>query len=114
MPASTEGEIMTRPTGEVELSLIKKFKSCRLTTYRVVPTETCWSIDWGHYRSHVEAGRTIRGCNRSDGNAKREATEKRGNLCEILINPLRRQSFTFGKSPGHKKGHALRVLFMTA
>lgn len=41
------------------LNLIKSFESCRLTAYKAVPTETYWTIGWGHYGPDVYEGMTI-------------------------------------------------------
>jgi len=41
------------------LALIKSFEGCRLTAYKPVPTETYWTIGWGHYGPDVTQGMTI-------------------------------------------------------
>lgn len=40
-------------------NLIKSFESCRLTSYKAVPTEEYYTIGWGHYGSDVYNGMTI-------------------------------------------------------
>lgn len=50
---------MGRPIGEAGLSLIKNWEGCRLTAYKAVPTETYWTIGWGHYGPDVRQGDTI-------------------------------------------------------
>ena len=35
------------------LKLIKSFEGCRLTAYKVVPTEKYYTIGWGHYGADV-------------------------------------------------------------
>lgn len=46
-----------RRTSTKGIDLIKSFEGCRLTSYKAVPTETLWTIGWGHYG--VNAGMTI-------------------------------------------------------
>lgn len=46
-----------RRTSTKGIDLIKSFEGCRLTSYKAVPTETIWTIGWGHYG--VNAGMTI-------------------------------------------------------
>ncbi|MBO3283968.1 lysozyme [Paenibacillus sp. FSL M8-0228] len=48
-----------RKISKAGLSLIKNFEGCRLTAYKAVPTETYWTIGWGHYGPDVKAGMTI-------------------------------------------------------
>lgn len=50
---------MGKPIGAAGLALIKQFEGCRLTAYKPVPTETYWTIGWGHYGPDVQAGQTI-------------------------------------------------------
>ncbi|OME03359.1 hypothetical protein BSK54_07855 [Paenibacillus odorifer] len=50
---------MNRKISQVGISLIKSFEGCRLTAYKPVPTETYWTIGWGHYGPDVKAGMTI-------------------------------------------------------
>lgn len=50
---------MSRPVGEAGLALIKNFEGCRLKAYKPVPTETYWTIGWGHYGPDVQEGQTI-------------------------------------------------------
>ena len=45
--------------GFAGLSLIKSFEGCRLTAYKAVPTETYFTIGWGHYGPDVTEGMTI-------------------------------------------------------
>ncbi len=47
------------PVGEAGLALIKQFEGCRLKAYKPVPTETYWTIGWGHYGPDVHEGDTI-------------------------------------------------------
>jgi GH24 family phage-related lysozyme (muramidase) len=48
-----------RKISKAGLSLIKNFEGCRLTAYKPVPTETYWTIGWGHYGQDVKTGMTI-------------------------------------------------------
>lgn len=41
------------------LSMIKKYEGLRLTAYKAVPTETYWTIGYGHYGPDVTQGMTI-------------------------------------------------------
>ncbi len=50
---------MRRPVGEAGLALIRQFEGCRLKAYKPVPTETYWTIGWGHYGPDVREGDTI-------------------------------------------------------
>ena len=50
---------MSKPIGTAGLALIKQFEGCRLTAYKPVPTETYWTIGWGHYSPDVREGQTI-------------------------------------------------------
>ena len=50
---------MRKPIGTAGLALIKQFEGCRLTAYKPVPTETYWTIGWGHYGPDVREGQTI-------------------------------------------------------
>ncbi|MCI6569025.1 MAG: lysozyme [Dysosmobacter sp.] len=50
---------MSKPIGTAGLALIKQFEGCRLTAYKPVPTETYWTIGWGHYGPDVREGQTI-------------------------------------------------------
>lgn len=50
---------MSRKISEAGLKLIKSFEGCRLTAYKAVPTETYWTIGWGHYGPDVKQGMTI-------------------------------------------------------
>ncbi|MEK5089700.1 glycoside hydrolase family protein [Paenibacillus sp. FSL M8-0228] len=51
--------MQTRKVSKAGIDLIKSFEGCRLTAYKPVPTETYWTIGWGHYGSDVNAGKTI-------------------------------------------------------
>lgn len=48
-----------RQISEAGIALIKSFEGCRLTAYKPVPTETYWTIGWGHYGADVKPGMTI-------------------------------------------------------
>ena len=50
---------MSKPIGAAGLALIQQFEGCRLTAYKPVPTETYWTIGWGHYGPDVREGQTI-------------------------------------------------------
>lgn len=50
---------MSKPVGAAGLALIKQFEGCRLTAYKALPTETHWTIGWGHYGPDVWEGQTI-------------------------------------------------------
>lgn len=50
---------MSRKISDAGLKLIKSFEGCRLTSYKPVPTETYWTIGWGHYGPDVKQGMTI-------------------------------------------------------
>ena len=50
---------MRKPIGAAGLLLIKNFEGCRLKAYKPVPTETYWTIGWGHYGPDVREGQTI-------------------------------------------------------
>lgn len=50
---------MSRKISDAGLKLIKSFEGCRLTAYKPVPTETYWTIGWGHYGHDVKQGMTI-------------------------------------------------------
>ena len=50
---------MSKPIGTAGLALIKQFEGCRRTAYKPVPTETYWTIGWGHYGPDVREGQTI-------------------------------------------------------
>lgn len=50
---------MSRPIGSAGLALIQNWEGCRLTAYKAVPTETYWTIGWGHYGPDVHQGDTI-------------------------------------------------------
>ena len=50
---------MSKPIGAAGLALIKQFEGCRLTAYKPVPTETYWTIGWGHYGPDVREGDRI-------------------------------------------------------
>jgi GH24 family phage-related lysozyme (muramidase) len=45
--------------GDAGKNLIKSFEGCRLTAYKVVPTEKYWTIGYGHYGPDVKQGMTI-------------------------------------------------------
>lgn len=45
--------------GSKGIELIKKYEGCRLTAYKAVPTETYFTIGWGHYGPDVKEGQTI-------------------------------------------------------
>lgn len=45
--------------GDKGIELIKKYEGCRLTAYKAVPTETYFTIGWGHYGPDVKEGQTI-------------------------------------------------------
>ncbi|WP_433921548.1 lysozyme [Paenibacillus taichungensis] len=44
---------------QVGINLIKSFEGCRLKAYKPVPTETYYTIGWGHYGPDVREGMTI-------------------------------------------------------
>lgn len=46
-------------TSNAGYNLIMKYEGCRLTAYKPVPTETFYTIGYGHYGSDVKAGMTI-------------------------------------------------------
>lgn len=50
---------MGRPIGAAGLALIQRFEGCRLTAYKPVSTEVCWTIGWGHYGPDVKEGQVI-------------------------------------------------------
>lgn len=50
---------MSKPIGAAGLALIQKFEGCRLTAYKALPTETYWTIGWGHYGPDVHEGDRI-------------------------------------------------------
>ncbi|MGW8956602.1 glycoside hydrolase family protein [Paenibacillus sp. NPDC055715] len=50
---------MTRKISKAGIDLIKSFEGCSLTAYKPVPTETYWTIGWGHYGQDIKAGMTI-------------------------------------------------------
>ncbi|OPA76728.1 hypothetical protein BVG16_16285 [Paenibacillus selenitireducens] len=50
---------MSRKILEAGIKLIKNFEGCRLKAYKPVPTETFWTIGWGHYGPDVTAGMTV-------------------------------------------------------
>lgn len=50
---------MPKRISEEGLKLIKNFEGCRLKAYKPVPTETYWTIGWGHYGPDVKPGSTI-------------------------------------------------------
>ena len=50
---------MSRRTSEKGIALIKSFEGCHLTAYKCVPTETYWTIGWGHYGADVKEGMKI-------------------------------------------------------
>jgi len=50
---------MSRKISQAGIQLIKNFEGCRLTAYKPVPTETYWTIGWGHYGPDVKAGMII-------------------------------------------------------
>lgn len=50
---------MGRPIGAAGLALIQRFEGCRLTAYKPVSTEVCWTIGWGHYGPDVQKGQVI-------------------------------------------------------
>lgn len=50
---------MAKKTSAAGIALIKSFEGCRLTAYKAVPTETYWTIGWGHYGPDVIPGMTI-------------------------------------------------------
>lgn len=39
--------------------LIKKYEGCRLVAYKAVPSETYWTIGWGHYGADVAKDQRI-------------------------------------------------------
>jgi GH24 family phage-related lysozyme (muramidase) len=51
--------MQTRKISKAGLSLIKNFEGCRLSAYKPVPSETYWTIGWGHYGQDVKQGMTI-------------------------------------------------------
>ncbi|GIO57933.1 glycoside hydrolase family protein [Paenibacillus cineris] len=50
---------MSHKISQAGINLIKSFEGCRLTAYKPVPTETYWTIGWGHYGPDVRQGMTI-------------------------------------------------------
>ena len=46
-------------TGYKGLNLIKRYEGCKLIAYKPVPTETFWTIGWGHYGADVSPGMVI-------------------------------------------------------
>ncbi len=50
---------LSRNIGAAGIKLIQKFEGCRLKAYKAVPTETYYTIGWGHYGPDVYAGMTI-------------------------------------------------------
>lgn len=46
-------------TSTAGINLIKQFEGCRLTAYKPVPTEKCWTIGYGHYGPDVTPGMVI-------------------------------------------------------
>lgn len=50
---------MSKGIGIQGLNLIKSFEGCRLTAYRAIPSETYFTIGWGHYGADVEEGEII-------------------------------------------------------
>lgn len=50
---------MSKPVGAAGLALIKRFEGCRLKAYKPIPTETYWTIGWGHYGPDVREDQTI-------------------------------------------------------
>lgn len=50
---------MIRKISQAGIRLIQNFEGCRLTAYKPVPTETYWTIGWGHYGPDVKQGMTI-------------------------------------------------------
>ena len=46
-------------TSKKGLELIKKFEGCKLTAYKVLPTEKYYTIGYGHCGSDVKKGQTI-------------------------------------------------------
>lgn len=50
---------MARKISKSGIDLIKSFEGCRLTAYKPVPTETYWTIGWGHYGPDVKQDMTI-------------------------------------------------------
>ncbi len=45
--------------GTPGLEMIKSFEACRLTAYKVLPSEQYWTIGWGHYGPDVYEGMQI-------------------------------------------------------
>ncbi|NGM81272.1 lysozyme [Paenibacillus sp. 7124] len=50
---------MSRKISQAGINLIKSFEGCRLKAYKPVPTETYYTIGYGHYGSDVTKGMTI-------------------------------------------------------
>lgn len=50
---------MSRNLSVNGLNLIKSFEGCKLTAYKCLPTEKCYTIGYGHYGSDVTAGMKI-------------------------------------------------------
>lgn len=50
---------MSRNLSSIGLNLIKSFEGCKLTAYKCLPTEKCYTIGYGHYGSDVTAGMKI-------------------------------------------------------
>lgn len=50
---------MSRKISQVGIKFIKSFEGCRLKAYKPVPTETHYTIGWGHYGPDVQLDMTI-------------------------------------------------------
>ncbi|WP_379142398.1 lysozyme [Paenibacillus sp. sgz500992] len=50
---------MSRKISQVGIKFIKSFEGCRLKAYKPVPTETHYTIGWGHYGPDVQSDMTI-------------------------------------------------------
>lgn len=46
-------------TSQRGIDLIKKFEGCKLVAYKATPTESFWTIGYGHYSPEIKAGTTI-------------------------------------------------------
>lgn len=73
---------MGRPIGAAGLALIQRFEGCRLTAYKPVSTEVCWTIGWGHYGPDVQKGQVI---TQAEADALLEADCRR--FAEAVDNP---------------------------
>lgn len=74
------------------LALLKSFEGLRLEAYKAVPSETYWTIGYGHYGSDVKSGQKITAARAEQlllGDLK-EAREAIDRLVKVKINPFQR------------------------